>query len=251
MIEFSKDFKLYITTRLRNPHFLPEVSVKVICWEIPIFLCDLRSTPRAFPRIPSANAQYHVVLRTKDWRVGSNVYHSLAAWQNAFTSKLLLELSGTNYTSEIDGGDDCRLVALSLEYWIQSGVVPQMPSSPPKCEVVYSCVLCLWTNLRWRVPYKCNDFQGDSTRTTQPCILKYISMMLSTYVTVLRRWDMHKNRCSYLLFWTFTLGHRWFLAGLKASSKRIFINECNIIVNRNSKKSLTTHMFIIGYIVRN
>ncbi|CAH1793738.1 unnamed protein product [Owenia fusiformis] len=29
LIEYSHDFKLYITTRLRNPHYLPEVSVKV------------------------------------------------------------------------------------------------------------------------------------------------------------------------------------------------------------------------------
>ncbi|XP_016078231.1 PREDICTED: dynein heavy chain 3, axonemal [Miniopterus natalensis] len=29
IIEYSKDFKLYITTRLRNPHYLPEVAVKV------------------------------------------------------------------------------------------------------------------------------------------------------------------------------------------------------------------------------
>lgn len=29
LIEYSQDFRLYITTRLRNPHFLPEVSVKV------------------------------------------------------------------------------------------------------------------------------------------------------------------------------------------------------------------------------
>ena len=28
-IEFSSDFKLYITTKLRNPHYLPEISVKV------------------------------------------------------------------------------------------------------------------------------------------------------------------------------------------------------------------------------
>ena len=31
VIEYSKDFKLYITTRLRNPHYMPEVSVKVSC----------------------------------------------------------------------------------------------------------------------------------------------------------------------------------------------------------------------------
>ncbi|XP_037363374.1 dynein axonemal heavy chain 3 isoform X2 [Talpa occidentalis] len=29
IIEYSQDFKLYITTRLRNPHYLPEVAVKV------------------------------------------------------------------------------------------------------------------------------------------------------------------------------------------------------------------------------
>ncbi|XP_071486244.1 dynein axonemal heavy chain 3-like [Diadema antillarum] len=29
VVEFSRDFKFYVTTRLRNPHYLPEVSVKV------------------------------------------------------------------------------------------------------------------------------------------------------------------------------------------------------------------------------
>lgn len=29
IIEYSKDFRFYITTRLRNPHYLPEVAVKV------------------------------------------------------------------------------------------------------------------------------------------------------------------------------------------------------------------------------
>ena len=28
-IAFNKDFKLYITTKLRNPHYLPELQVKV------------------------------------------------------------------------------------------------------------------------------------------------------------------------------------------------------------------------------
>ena len=28
-IEYSKDFRFYITTKLRNPHYLPETSVKV------------------------------------------------------------------------------------------------------------------------------------------------------------------------------------------------------------------------------
>ena len=28
-IEYSQDFRFYITTKLRNPHYLPETSVKV------------------------------------------------------------------------------------------------------------------------------------------------------------------------------------------------------------------------------
>ena len=28
-IEYSSDFRLYITTKLRNPHYLPELSTKV------------------------------------------------------------------------------------------------------------------------------------------------------------------------------------------------------------------------------
>jgi dynein heavy chain len=29
VIEYSKDFKFLLTTKLRNPHYLPEVSTKV------------------------------------------------------------------------------------------------------------------------------------------------------------------------------------------------------------------------------
>jgi len=29
IIEYNKDFKFYLTTKLRNPHYLPEVSTKV------------------------------------------------------------------------------------------------------------------------------------------------------------------------------------------------------------------------------
>ena len=29
LIEYSKGFRFYMTTRLRNPHYLPEISVKV------------------------------------------------------------------------------------------------------------------------------------------------------------------------------------------------------------------------------
>lgn len=30
VLEYSSDFKFYITTRLRNPHYLPEIAVKVL-----------------------------------------------------------------------------------------------------------------------------------------------------------------------------------------------------------------------------
>lgn len=30
-IEYSKDFRFYMTTKLRNPHYLPETAVKVQC----------------------------------------------------------------------------------------------------------------------------------------------------------------------------------------------------------------------------
>lgn len=29
LLEYNRDFRLYITTRLRNPHYLPEIAVKV------------------------------------------------------------------------------------------------------------------------------------------------------------------------------------------------------------------------------
>ena len=29
VIEYSSDFRFYITTKLRNPHYLPELSTKV------------------------------------------------------------------------------------------------------------------------------------------------------------------------------------------------------------------------------
>jgi hypothetical protein len=30
-LEYSSNFRLYITTKLRSPHYLPEVAVKVWC----------------------------------------------------------------------------------------------------------------------------------------------------------------------------------------------------------------------------
>ena len=39
VIEYSSDFRFYITSRLRNPHYLPEVSVKVRWKEPQISVC--------------------------------------------------------------------------------------------------------------------------------------------------------------------------------------------------------------------
>lgn len=41
IIEYSRDFKFYITTCLRNPHYLPEVSVKVTLLNFMITLLGL------------------------------------------------------------------------------------------------------------------------------------------------------------------------------------------------------------------
>lgn len=39
IVEYHTDFRLYITTRLRNPHFLPQITTKVRleyldCWPL-------------------------------------------------------------------------------------------------------------------------------------------------------------------------------------------------------------------------
>ncbi len=34
VVEYHKDFKLYIRTELRNPHFSPEIAVKVLKFPI-------------------------------------------------------------------------------------------------------------------------------------------------------------------------------------------------------------------------
>merc|ERR1719379_2700786 len=42
IIEWSKDFKLYLTTKLRNPHYLPEVAVKVTLLNFMITMVGLQ-----------------------------------------------------------------------------------------------------------------------------------------------------------------------------------------------------------------
>ena len=58
-IEYSPDFRFYITTKLRNPHYLPETSVKV------------RTAPASlpqhpFPCLPSPDPLPHVILHYFD-----------------------------------------------------------------------------------------------------------------------------------------------------------------------------------------
>jgi hypothetical protein len=50
VIEYSPDFRLYLTTRLRNPHYLPEIAVKVsvVCYHN--CLCIGRN-PHYLPKI--------------------------------------------------------------------------------------------------------------------------------------------------------------------------------------------------------
>ena len=38
-IEYSKDFRFYITTSYRNPHYMPEISVKVGCMSVCVCAC--------------------------------------------------------------------------------------------------------------------------------------------------------------------------------------------------------------------
>jgi dynein heavy chain len=42
ILEYSKDFKLYLTTKLRNPHYLPEVAVKVTLLNFMITIVGLQ-----------------------------------------------------------------------------------------------------------------------------------------------------------------------------------------------------------------
>ena len=55
MIEYSYDFRFYMTTRLRNPHYLPEISMKVCLLNFMITPTGLEDQ---LPGIFKANFQY-------------------------------------------------------------------------------------------------------------------------------------------------------------------------------------------------
>lgn len=73
-IEYSKDFRFYMTTKLRNPHYLPETAVKVQCsrssgplqyWMYPIksLTHSTNSSPSSFhPLLPHLYSPHQVTL---------------------------------------------------------------------------------------------------------------------------------------------------------------------------------------------
>ena len=60
-IEYSDQFRFYITTKLRNPHYLPEVSVKVTLLNFMITPAGLSDQMLGKPRSSSEFA-FHTVL---------------------------------------------------------------------------------------------------------------------------------------------------------------------------------------------
>ena len=64
VIEYSKDFRFYVTTKLRNPHYLPEIATKVILLNFMITPEGLEvSVANPFPHpttSPSPTAIFHI-----------------------------------------------------------------------------------------------------------------------------------------------------------------------------------------------
>ena len=62
VIEFSKDFRFYITTRLRNPHYLPEVSVKASGYVLrdKISINNFQNFLRSFENYISEKLIFHI-----------------------------------------------------------------------------------------------------------------------------------------------------------------------------------------------
>ena len=69
-IEYSKDFKFYITTKLRNPHYLPETSVKVTLLNFMITMEGLQDqllgivVARERPELEEEKSQLILQVRT-------------------------------------------------------------------------------------------------------------------------------------------------------------------------------------------
>lgn len=67
-IEYSDQFRFYITTKLRNPHYLPEVSVKVTLLNFMITPAGLSDQMLGTPLKPSsANLSCFMITHHMLW----------------------------------------------------------------------------------------------------------------------------------------------------------------------------------------
>ena len=89
-IEYSKDFRFYMTTKLRNPHYLPETSVKVTLLNFMITMEGLQDqllgivVARERPELEEEKSQ--LILQVREYFSG----HRLLLVSGAFTLILLL-----------------------------------------------------------------------------------------------------------------------------------------------------------------
>lgn len=63
-IEYAPDFRFYITTKLRNPHYLPETSVKVLWWETASGTAVFFSSPLHFHSLHSVETRFIINMET-------------------------------------------------------------------------------------------------------------------------------------------------------------------------------------------
>ena len=69
-VEYSAEFRFYITTKLRNPHYLPEVAVKVTLLNFMItpaglsdqMLGEQHALQEALCMLPRTSAVHHVLI---------------------------------------------------------------------------------------------------------------------------------------------------------------------------------------------
>lgn len=73
-IEYSDQFRFYITTKLRNPHYLPEVSVKVTLLNFmitPAGLSDQMLGKEQCPQLAVLKSSPHSLSCTNEAQTGS------------------------------------------------------------------------------------------------------------------------------------------------------------------------------------
>ena len=78
-MEYSKDFRFYITTKLRNPHYLPETAVKVTLLNFMITMEGLQDqllgivVARERPELEEEKNQLILQASSKDYAVLLNI----------------------------------------------------------------------------------------------------------------------------------------------------------------------------------